>query len=1651
MKKALLLSVCLVAALGARAQVFPVVDENLYRGYDPTFRPDSRLMQHHSASTKRKGQAKAATTLPDHVNNATAMWFPPTFNQVGNSCGASSRIGYMLTYEWNAFHLTNASLLENSMPAHFQYPFSYDGLSKDQMAIYVGYPDGAHYGGVDVSSIYGAYEVEANDAGWMQGYDNWYNAMLHRITGTSNFPQSSHTAEGAEAIKWWLFNHNGDTTWPEVEDENGRHIVGGICGLGCGMGASATAPIGSTEANNALGVVGKAYLYHWNTNHVDHAVTLVGYDDRIEFDLDANGVYGEAENQLGQNEKGAWIVANSWGAGWGNNGLFYVPYAMAGGVSQEVKTKEGKTAYKDKANGWWPEVYYLRQNYKPTRTMKVTMQFSKRSEISVVAGAAQDTSATKPEKEFVFRYINYTGDGDNNGVDAETPLLGRWADRKMHEEPMEFGIDLTDLSEGLDLSRPVKYFLTINSKKSATGTGKICAASVMEYLYDAFGTETPFNIKDVQIKNRGASTVVSVVVGGEAINPPANLTKTGNTLSWDKPQGTGYQPTTYVVYLNGKEIARTAETGYEATEEGAYTVKALYNIAGTEHISAASNTVASAQTAETAYDNVAQTFTNGGFRIPNVTSSSHGQLTLEFWIKPTQVKDWNQQIGGPWGTFLLHANSDGTMYYGWNTANRRQTDPILRVGKWTHIALVVNKNKATLYANGASQGVLTTTSFSGFPAFSDGLLMGYDVNSSNALYGTIDEVRVWDVAKTGKQVRESYDRPIASPATAKNLLAYLKMNTITEGGVTKLEDCAHGNHAIFINNNHRAATVESNATIKHHDNLAAAIGGSDKALMGEGTRFAVEGGVDAGAFEWTATNATPATSKASEPTFTFNKAGEQTVTLKLTSLDGVSTTVTKTVTVSELAATADFDMTNPQPRCGERTSFLPKNMAPGCTYQWSMPGAEVATATTKNASAVYTTTGGHDVTLTVIMPDGNKLTKTAVVEVMASKPEIAYTVDSISHVILKGSTATFTDASKYEPTSWKWRLMSTNAILTSQGREVSFTPAKAGAYTLNYKVSNEEGKAELTEARALVVCNAESGNGLNFTTNATPKTVTTDKIGTIGKTWTIDFWMNPATFASACNGIYGLDDEGAEAFNITTNGQGAAIFRIGSYSAQSSAGYFVAGEWHHYAITRNAGTLCYYRDGVLVDRITEKTQDYNNWTKLQLGGSVQMNGCVDELRVWNKALTLANVQRYAVAPIAEANMKSALNSGLQVYYNFNQHDGIDIADQSGRGVTAHRSNFGPGGDAWTPSKGVFALDFGAPAAEDVSECGNALNKTNYRVVSVSDEEVNAEFSPAEQALDANANSFWHTAYSSGEAAYGHSITIDKQTNDVVNGMKLYFSRESRYRAAGVKIEQSADNEEWEVLDEDHAFFDMSHPAIVFDTPCTKRFMRITFLRGATGGNLLALNNIDFYGSKEQMPEMKAVALGFESVSDEETRSESAPGRYAVDGNENTFWHSRYSGGNVAYPHSITLSNNTGARIDAITLMQRSMNANSLKYDAACMEVYAGDDKNHMDSIATVRLPFYVESTLQLPVSIDKKYFTLKFTRSQAGSSPWLAIREIKAYQINGTTDGIQNIEMGQGAESSAYIYDLTGRCMGTNAKALPAGIYIKGGKKYVVK
>ena len=59
-----------------------------------------------------------------------------------------------------------------------------------------------------------------------------------------------------------------------------------------------------------------AYYYYKTSDSPNHAVTIVGWDDNFSKNNFAHTPEGD----------GAWIVKNSWGPGWGNNGYFYVSY-----------------------------------------------------------------------------------------------------------------------------------------------------------------------------------------------------------------------------------------------------------------------------------------------------------------------------------------------------------------------------------------------------------------------------------------------------------------------------------------------------------------------------------------------------------------------------------------------------------------------------------------------------------------------------------------------------------------------------------------------------------------------------------------------------------------------------------------------------------------------------------------------------------------------------------------------------------------------------------------------------------------------------------------------------------------------------------------------------------------------------------------------------------------------------------------------------------------------------------------------------------------------------------------------------------------------------------------------------------------------------
>ena len=79
-----------------------------------------------------------------------------------------------------------------------------------------------------------------------------------------------------------------------------------------GISANYYAGTGATSPNSSV----VAYFDNTHDDEIDHNVTIIGWDDN--FDRTNFATYPE--------KNGAWIVKNSWGKNWGNNGYFYMSY-----------------------------------------------------------------------------------------------------------------------------------------------------------------------------------------------------------------------------------------------------------------------------------------------------------------------------------------------------------------------------------------------------------------------------------------------------------------------------------------------------------------------------------------------------------------------------------------------------------------------------------------------------------------------------------------------------------------------------------------------------------------------------------------------------------------------------------------------------------------------------------------------------------------------------------------------------------------------------------------------------------------------------------------------------------------------------------------------------------------------------------------------------------------------------------------------------------------------------------------------------------------------------------------------------------------------------------------------------------------------------
>ena len=161
--------------------------------------------------------------------------------------------------------------------------------------------------------------------------------------------------------------------------------------------------------------------------------------------------------------------------------------------------------------------------------------------------------------------------------------------------------------------------------------------------------------------------------------------------------------------------------------------------------------------------------------------------TFEAWIyitsTPTSneaIMDYGTNAVGSRNTFAVNSNLGITYLSGGTNANIGSSINAVTLNQWTHVAFVLNGGTGYLYANGVQVGTGSLTSVN-TPSGNSNLLIGNRVSGGNIPFnGIIDEVRVWNYARTVTEIIADTGNVICPPRAG--LVAYHNLDHGIAGG-----------------------------------------------------------------------------------------------------------------------------------------------------------------------------------------------------------------------------------------------------------------------------------------------------------------------------------------------------------------------------------------------------------------------------------------------------------------------------------------------------------------------------------------------------------------------------------------------------------------------------------------------------------------------------------------------------------------------------------------------------------------------------------------------------------------------------------------------------------------------------------------------------
>ncbi len=171
---------------------------------------------------------------------------------------------------------------------------------------------------------------------------------------------------------------------------------------------------------------------------------------------------------------------------------------------------------------------------------------------------------------------------------------------------------------------------------------------------------------------------------------------------------------------------------------------------------------------------------------PGITGTSN--RTFEAWIYMSSsaplsnlcILDYGVNAVGSRNTFAVNGNRAITFISGGTNANITSTSNVVPADTWTHVAFVLNAGTGFLYANGSQVGTGNLSSVN-TPPGNQNVIVGQRISGGSIpFYGSIDEVRIWDVARSATEIQNNMNNEVCNGSS--NLQLYMQMNQGLAGG-----------------------------------------------------------------------------------------------------------------------------------------------------------------------------------------------------------------------------------------------------------------------------------------------------------------------------------------------------------------------------------------------------------------------------------------------------------------------------------------------------------------------------------------------------------------------------------------------------------------------------------------------------------------------------------------------------------------------------------------------------------------------------------------------------------------------------------------------------------------------------------------------------